>query len=399
MNAVRSPYRRAPWYCHAARFEPGKDNVFTDCDNDSHDARRKKMASGVSNIEDRKYSGKENPTLEPSIDIHVKELVELVRKYAAPTSSARTSTPMDLAKKIPFFTLDVISHVGLGEPFGNLKANEDLKDYLKSSEEGLKIANTAFAMGIAWLREIPIIGPAISPSEKDASGFGRMMAEARKIIEMRKSKSIEGKSDMLASFTRNGVSGEDLFQETFAEIDGAVRSGTATTGVVSDAQARGVPYLVAVVREALRVHPPVVNIFSRITPNEGDTVTIDEREYHIPGGTLIGYAAWTMHRDNRSIYGDDSHVFRPERWLIDESIQEEKERLTRMTRTNDMIFGYGRWRCLGRNIALIEIHKCIFELLRNFDLALTNPHQPWHVFNSMGLWEIRDMWVDVTERS
>lgn len=48
INAVRSPYRRAPWYYHAARFEPGKDNVFTDCDNDSHDARRKKMASGVS---------------------------------------------------------------------------------------------------------------------------------------------------------------------------------------------------------------------------------------------------------------------------------------------------------------------------------------------------------------
>lgn len=48
INAVRSPYRRAPWYYHAARFEPGKDNVFTDCDNDSHDARRKKMAAGVS---------------------------------------------------------------------------------------------------------------------------------------------------------------------------------------------------------------------------------------------------------------------------------------------------------------------------------------------------------------
>lgn len=48
INAVRSPYRRAPWYYHAARFEPGKDNVFTECDNDRHDARRKKMAAGVS---------------------------------------------------------------------------------------------------------------------------------------------------------------------------------------------------------------------------------------------------------------------------------------------------------------------------------------------------------------
>ena len=156
------------------------------------------------------YSGKENPTLEPSIDIHVKELVNLVRKYAAPKASTKPSQAMDLAQKIPFFTLDVISHVGLGEAFGDLNADKDLKDYLKSSEEGLKIGNTAFAMGIAWLRDTPIIGPAISPSEKDATGFGNMMAQARKIVDSRMLKSTEDKSDMFASFVRHGLSGNDL---------------------------------------------------------------------------------------------------------------------------------------------------------------------------------------------
>ena len=47
INAVRSPYKRAEWYYHAARFKPGEDNVFTECDNDKHDVRRKKLASGV----------------------------------------------------------------------------------------------------------------------------------------------------------------------------------------------------------------------------------------------------------------------------------------------------------------------------------------------------------------
>lgn len=47
ISAVRSPYKRAEWYYHCARFEPGKDNVFTECDTEKHDARRKKMASGV----------------------------------------------------------------------------------------------------------------------------------------------------------------------------------------------------------------------------------------------------------------------------------------------------------------------------------------------------------------
>jgi cytochrome P450 len=340
---------------------------------------------------------------------------------------------MDLAQKIPFFTLDVISHIGLGTAFGNLKANKDVNDYLKSSEEGLKIGNTAFAMGLAWMRETPIIGPAISPSEKDLTGYGRMMAEARKIVDARKSRSTEGKSDMLASFIRNGISGDDLFQEAFeqilagsdttaaairiillytmthprvyaklqAEIDNAVNSGAALTSpdVIPDVEARKLPYLSAVVREGMRVHPPVVNLFSRVAPDGGDVVTVSDKEYFIPGGTMIGYSAWSMHRNNRSLYGDDAAIFRPERWFVDESNPIERDRLAKMTKTNDMIFGYGRWVCLGKMVALIEVHKCVFELLRHFDLALSNPGEPWKTHNSLGLWEIKDMWVDVTTRS
>lgn len=371
--------------------------------------------------------------MESSIDTHVQELVELVRTYAAESASTKSSKTMDLAQKIPFFTLDVISHIGLGTPFGDLKANKDVNDYLKSSEEGLKIGNTAFAMGLGWMRETPVIGPAISPSEKDLTGYGRMMAEARKIVNARKSRSTEEKSDMLASFIRNGVSGDDLFQEAFeqivagsdttaaairiillyvithprvykklqTEIDDVVKLGIAPApqAIISDLNVKKLPYLGAVVREGMRVHPPVVNLFSRITPDSGDVVTVQGKGYFIPGGTMIGYSAWGMHRNNRTLYGEDARFFRPERWFIDESNPAEKERLKQMIKTNDMIFGYGRWVCLGRNIALIEIYKCVFELLRHFDLALSNPAEPWKTHNSLGLWEIKDMWIDVTARS
>ncbi len=48
---MRSPYKKSPWFYHAPRFEPGKDNVFTDCDDESHNARRKKLAAGVSHFD------------------------------------------------------------------------------------------------------------------------------------------------------------------------------------------------------------------------------------------------------------------------------------------------------------------------------------------------------------
>lgn len=339
---------------------------------------------------------------------------------------------MDLAKKIPYFTLDVISHIGLGKAFGDLVADEDVNDYLKSTQEGLKIGNTAFALGLAWLREVPIIGPAISPSEKDVSGYGRMMAEARKLVNERMLHSTESKSDMLASFIRNGVSGDDLFQEAFeqivagsdttasairatllyimshvrvyrklqSEIDAAVESGAAppSPDVISDTEARRLPYLCAVVREGLRMQPPAVNIFSRIVPAGGDVVTVNGTEYFLPGGTMIGYSAWSMHRNNQTLYGADAAIFRPERWFIDQNNPTEKQRLAQMTKTNDMVFGAGRWQCPGKAVALVEIHKCIFELFRHFDFTIVNPHRPWHTFNSLGLWEIKDMWVNVTLR-
>ena len=354
-------------------------------------------------------------------------------KYAAPAASVKPCKPMDLAATIQYLALDVVSALSLGKPFGDLKADKDVNDYLKASAEGLRIGNVAWALGTLWLRDTPIIGPAISPSEKDASGFGRMMAEARKIIDERRAKPTDEKSDILASFIRNGVEGDDLFHEVFeqilagadttagairatllylmsnprvykklqAEIDQAVKEGAAPAApeVISDAEARRLPYLTAVVREGMRIHPPAVNLFSRIAPPEGDAVTVEGKEYFIPGGAMIGYSAWSMHKKNKAVYGEDAEVFRPERWLLDESIPEEKERLARMLKVTELIFGYGRWVCLGKVVALIEIHKALFELLRHFDFAIANPAKPWETYISLGLWEINNMPVNVTERS
>ena len=237
---------------------------------------------------------------------------------------------------------------------------------------------------------------------------------------------------MLASFIRHGLTGDELFCEAFeqilagsdttasalrvimlytmthprvyaklqSEIDAAVKAGIAppSPGVISDSKAGQLPYLGAVVREAIRVHPPVVNIFSRVVPKGGDTVEVDGKSYYLPGGTRIGYAAWSMHRNNKTVYGEDAHVFRPERWFVPESDPDGKERLARMIKTNDMVFGYGRWQCLGKTVAMIEIHKAVFELLRNFDFALISPEKPWTKIDTMGLFAISEMWVQVTER-
>jgi hypothetical protein len=125
MSGVCSLYVRSHWYNGATKIEPGKDHVFSQLDEAKHNKRRAQLSAG--------YSGKENLTLEADIDLRVQELVELISsKYL---SDEYHSVEVDLGQKIQFFALDVISTIGFGEPFGDIKADTDLHDYIKSAGE------------------------------------------------------------------------------------------------------------------------------------------------------------------------------------------------------------------------------------------------------------------------
>jgi cytochrome P450 len=62
-----------------------------------------------------------------------------------------------------------------------------------------------------------------------------------------------------------------------------------------------------------------------------------------------------------------------------------------MESTLELIFGSGRYGCLGRHIALIELDKVLPVLLREFDWSLVDPQKGFHsqcygVFVQRGLW-------------
>ncbi|KAH7304718.1 cytochrome P450 [Stachybotrys elegans] len=411
-------YQRSAWFYSTLRIEHRRDNVFSMTDNELHDKRRLQMSPG--------YSGRENLALESSIDDCVQNLLSLIRsKYL---STAGQTKPIDLARKIQFFTLDVISMVGLGKVFGMLTADSDVDDYLKSSEEGLKANRIFMALGIGWIAQSPIIGRLLMPSPGDGSGTGKMMETCFRFVNERAANPTDKRSDMLASFIRNGLQGDELRSEALEqiiagsdttagairgtllyiitnprvyqilqrEIDQAVLDGKAPpagAGLVSFTQTKQLRYLQAVIREGMRIWTPVPSIFSRDVPSGGDVLNVDGEDIFVPGGTCIGYSGVGMHR-RRDVYGDDSDVFRPERWF-----EQDEAKLERMMQTSDLTFGYGRFKCLGKPVAQIEIGKIIFELLRNFDIALVDPLAPWKTDCVNGLFLISDMWVQITSRT
>ncbi|KAK6216228.1 hypothetical protein LQW54_003802 [Pestalotiopsis sp. IQ-011] len=425
-------YRRSQWFYKAARFDWRHDNVFTMVDVDKHDAKRKMMAPG--------YSGRENLTLEGDIDACVAKLVQLVGSY---TEDGGKKGAFDLANKLQFLTLDVIGLVGFGKSFGLLDVDADPDEFVRSTELGLRRCNQIMGLGITWVNAVLSLWASLTADPSKPTGFDKMLAMSTDIVEGRErefhrnsqssseDKSSSGqRADMLASFMRNGLLGQELKTEALLQIvagsdttagalrgtliyllahprvwrklqdeaDAAVRDGLAPPAgdIISYTQTKALPYLSAVVREGIRVWPPLTDPFARDVPPEGDEVVVGGRKIFLPGGTSVIPSWKAMHRD-RGLYGGDADVFRPERWL--ESEQPDRDRLRAMRRTNDLMFGHGKYTCLGKPVAMIEIHKAVFELARNFDMGLVSPDKAWKATSLMGLWVISDMYVHASRRA
>jgi len=137
-------------------------------------------------------------------------------------------------------------------------------------------------------------------------------------------------------------------------------SSAAISSPIRDAEARKLPYLQAVIKEGLRIFPPVAALFLKDVPAGGDTIN----DIFVPGGTAIGSSPFGLMR-NTKVWGEDASLFRPERWLEGdaEEIQKKESNL-------DLVFGYGKYQCLGKNIARMELNKifvevCSFRLWRD----------------------------------
>ena len=112
------------------------------------------------------------------------------------------------------------------------------------------------------------------------------------------------------------------------------------------------PYLQAVIKEGLRMWPPIVHLAAKTVPRGGDTF----KGIFLPEGTRVSQCLWGLMR-RKDIWGPDADAFRPERWL-----EAEPERLKAMLDTADLVFSTGKWQCLGRNIAQMELNKIFVEV-------------------------------------
>ncbi|KAK7343924.1 hypothetical protein VNO77_13055 [Canavalia gladiata] len=131
---------------------------------------------------------------------------------------------------------------------------------------------------------------------------------------------------------------------------------------VEESDVGRLPYLQAVIKESLRLHPPAPLLLPRRAKTD-----VEVCGYTIPKGAQVLINEWAIGR-NPNIW-ENAHLFSPERFLG--SNIDVKGRNFQLTP-----FGSGRRICPGSPLAIRMLHLMLGTLINSFDWKLQNNINP-----------------------
>ena len=143
-----------------------------------------------------------------------------------------------------------------------------------------------------------------------------------------------------------------------AEVKDELETLYAGGAEVSYQALREMPRLEAAIKEALRLHPPLI-LLLRVAKEE-----IVVGDVRIAAGKLVGASPAVSNRLDESFASPET--FKPERYI--DPRHEDLE-----NRWNWIPFGAGKHRCVGAPFAMMQLKAIFSVLLRTWDLSLAQP--------------------------
>ncbi|KAJ6561566.1 cytochrome P450 monooxygenase [Mycena vulgaris] len=136
------------------------------------------------------------------------------------------------------------------------------------------------------------------------------------------------------------------------------------------------PYMDAVIRETLRVFPPIPMVFRQTTKDASlpllhpvrGTDGRDLSSIHVPKGTdvFINILGANHHR---ATWGEDASEWKPERWLSPLPDSVTANRSISGVYSHMMTFLSGKRACIGFSFSQMEMKVVLFCLLRSFEFS------------------------------
>jgi sterol 14-demethylase len=150
----------------------------------------------------------------------------------------------------------------------------------------------------------------------------------------------------------------DAMAAVIGELDALYAQGEE----VSYQALRAMPLLESAIKEALRLHPPLILVL-RVAKED-----LEIEGFHIPAGKLVGASLAVSNRIPEDF--PDADAFVPERYL-DPRAEDKANPWTWIP------FGAGRHRCVGAPFAMMQLKAIFSVLLQGWEFELTQPSETY----------------------
>ncbi|KAJ7090898.1 cytochrome P450 [Mycena belliarum] len=137
-----------------------------------------------------------------------------------------------------------------------------------------------------------------------------------------------------------------------------------TTEPTDAAKLSNLPYLNAVIKESMRIFPPVATSLQR-APTIGSGTKVLGDKIIIPEGTSVVVPPYTMHHDPR-YFSPSPENYMPERWLAHDD--------PKFIVNEDAFipFSVGPANCAGRSLAMLEIRMVVAFVMQTFEMQFAD---------------------------
>ncbi|KXX74697.1 putative sterigmatocystin biosynthesis P450 monooxygenase stcF [Madurella mycetomatis] len=330
------------------------------------------------------FSDKSLREQEPIVTKHIARFTQRMRE--------RAGTTVDLVDWFNFTAFDIIGDLTFGEPFGCLEESR-MHPWIRFIFANLKvmmygqIISTMGTFGAALKMLVPkrlrdqVLQHATFSREKvncrlerstDRPDFmshivghvgkvgGLSTNEVTANAQILIMAGSETSATLLAGAAFYLMTNPDKRQKLEQEI----RSAFSEESEINFAGVSKLPYTLAVLHEAMRMHPPVPAGIHRFTPASG--AMIDGK--WVAGGTDVVVHQWAAYRSAANF--KDPDLFVPERWLDDERYADDNRDVFQP-------FSIGPRSCIGRGLAYMESRLALARLIWNFDMELMPESANW----------------------
>ena len=148
-----------------------------------------------------------------------------------------------------------------------------------------------------------------------------------------------------------------MHPQWMVRIDDELAAMYADGRDVSYQALREIPLLECAIKEALRLHPPLIILMRKAMCD------FHYKGWTVPAGNLVAASPAVSNRDPEHFPNPDEYI--PERYLDDRA--EDKQSFAWIP------FGAGRHRCVGAAFAMTQLKAIFSILLRHFEFELSQP--------------------------